>query len=157
MRNIYRSLCLLIAGATQKELARHIRYLKIENQVLRGKLGGVVRVASQERNQLIRYASKLGGALDELCTIVHPDTLRRWIRESRCRRKLAPVKGGRRRTAAVIRKLILKLTKETGWSYARILGELKKLGIDSVSRNTVKNILKENGFDPALSGTWYLG
>ena len=156
MRNIYRPLLLLIAGATQKELARHVRYLKIENQILRGKLGPVVRVTPQERNRLVRYAARLGGALDHLCTIVHPATVRRWIRESRPR-KLAKSKGGRRRTADQIRRLILKLARENDWGYTRILGELKKLGIASVSRNTVKNILKENGLDPGPKrglGTW---
>jgi putative transposase len=41
--------------------------------------------------------------------------------------------------------------------YTRILGELKKLGIRSISRNTVKRILKEAGFDPGPKrgeGTW---
>ena len=32
MRNIYRSLLLVLAGATQKELIRQNRYLKIENR-----------------------------------------------------------------------------------------------------------------------------
>lgn len=156
-RNIYRPLLRLLAGATQKELARHIRYLKTENEVLRAKLGHVVHATPQERSQLIRYAAKLGGALDQLCTIVHPDTLRRWIRESRGKRKLAKSKGGKRRTADQIRRLILKLARENDWGYTRILGELKKLGIASVSRNTVKNILKENGLDPGPKrgqGTW---
>ena len=157
MRNIYRPLLRLLAGATQKELARHIRYLKTENEALRAKLGHVVHVTPQERNRLIRHAAKLGGALDQLCTIVHPDTLRRWIRESRDKRKLAKSKGGQRRTADQIRRLILKLARENDWGYTRILGELKKLGITSVSRNTVKNILKENGLDPGPKrgqGTW---
>ncbi|QQS09405.1 MAG: transposase [Phycisphaerales bacterium] len=35
--------------------------------------------------------------------------------------------------------------RETGWGYTRILGELKKLGIASVSRSTVVNILREAG------------
>jgi putative transposase len=41
--------------------------------------------------------------------------------------------------------------------YTRILGELKKLGIRSISRNTVKRILRENGIDPGPkrgTGTW---
>jgi putative transposase len=53
--------------------------------------------------------------------------------------------------------LIIKLAKETGWGYTRILGELKKLGIRSVSRNTVSNILKTHGYDPGPQrgvGTW---
>ena len=43
---------------------------------------------------------------------------------------------------------MLRFARETGWGYTRILGELKKLGIRNVSRSTVVNILKENGFDP---------
>ena len=35
MRNIYRSLLLILVGATQKELARQVRYLTVENQLLR--------------------------------------------------------------------------------------------------------------------------
>jgi hypothetical protein len=55
MRNIYRSLLLLLVGATQKELARHVRYLKVENQILRSKLPARVIVTRQERNRLVRF------------------------------------------------------------------------------------------------------
>ena len=95
--------------------------------------------------------------MDKIVTLVHPDTLRRWIRESKKSGKTkTPVKRGRRRTAEDIRKLIIKLAKENEWGYTRILGELRKLNIKSVSRNTVKKILKENGLDPgpAGKGTW---
>jgi putative transposase len=157
MRNVYRSLLLIIAGATQKELARQVRYLKVENQILRSKLPARVPVTEKEKNRLVRFAAKLGGALNEIVTIVHPSTLRRWIRERRGRQKYVPAKRGRRPTAESIRKLILKLAKDTGWGYTRILGELKKLGIQSVSRNTVKRILRANGYDPGPKrgvGTW---
>jgi putative transposase len=33
------------------------------------------------------------------------------------------------------------------WVYALIFGEHKKLGIESVTRNAVKNILKRNGYE----------
>ncbi len=49
MRNIYRSLLLIIAGATQKELTRQFRYLKVENQILRSKLPARVQVAQHVR------------------------------------------------------------------------------------------------------------
>ncbi len=55
------------------------------------------------------------------------------------------------------RKLILKLAKETGWGYCRILGELKKLGIESVTRNTVKNITSETVLTSPETRPWYLG
>jgi len=157
MSNIYNALLLLIAGATSKQLARQVAYLKVENKILRSKLSARVSVTAQERNRLVRFGAKLGSALHELVSIVHPDTLRRWIRESRQQRKLKPVKVGRRPTAESIRWLIIKLGRETGWGYTRILGELKKLGIQSVSRNTVKRILKANGLDPGPKrgiGTW---
>jgi putative transposase len=157
MRNIYNALLLLIAGATNKQLARQVTYLKVENKILRGKLSARVRVTSQERNRLVRFSAKLGKALDQLVSIVHPDTLRRWIREARKQRNLKPAKVGRKPTAESIRKLIIKLARETGWGYTRILGELKKLGIQSVSRNTVKRILRANGLDPGPKrgvGTW---
>ena len=38
MKNLFRPLLLLIVGATQKELARQVRYLKVENEILRSKL-----------------------------------------------------------------------------------------------------------------------
>jgi putative transposase len=157
MRTIYHRLLLLIVGASQKELARYVRYLKTENQILRIQLPARVAVTPQQRRRLVRFAQHLGGrALHELVTIVHPDTLRRWIREERKGRKL-PAARGRGRTSEDIRKLILKLARETGWGYTRILGELKKLGIKSISRNTVKNILRQHGFEPGPQrgpGTW---
>jgi putative transposase len=97
----------------------------VENTSLRGKLAARIRVTTRERNRLVRFGAKLGKALDQLVTIVHPDTLRRWIRESRKQRKLKPAKRGRKPTALEIRKLIVKLGRETGWGYTRILGEIK--------------------------------
>jgi putative transposase len=94
MRNIYTKLLLLIAGATQKELARQVQYLKVENQILRSKLPARVVVTPQERGRLVRFGARLGKALGELVSIVHPDTLRRWFRESRKgRRGKAPKVG----------------------------------------------------------------
>ena len=99
MRNIYRSLLLILVGATQKELARQVRYLTVENQLLRSRLPRRLTLTPQERNRLVRFGSKLGRALDHLVSIVHPDTLRRWIREDRRGKRKVPVSPGRRRTA----------------------------------------------------------
>lgn len=95
MRNVYHALLLLIAGWTQKELARSIRYLKIENQILRSKLPTRIPLTPREKNRLIKFGEKLGGAMKELVSIVHPDTLRRWIRESRKGKKPKAAKPGR--------------------------------------------------------------
>ncbi|CAL1125513.1 unnamed protein product [Cladocopium goreaui] len=157
MKNLYHRLLLVIAGSTQKELASQIRYLKIENEILRSKLGPRVSVTHKERNRLVKFGSKLGSALGDLVTIVHPDTLRRWIREAGKPGKKTPVKKGRPRTKSDVRELIIRFARENDWGYTRIMGELKKLGIKPPSRNTVKNILKENGLEPGPkrgAGTW---
>lgn len=52
---------------------------------------------------------------------------------------------------------MLRLARENSWGYTRILGEIRKLGIKSISRQTVKVILKENDIDPGPKrgqGTW---
>lgn len=157
MKNLYQSLLLLIAGSTQQELARQVRYLKVENEILRSKLPKRVQVTDKEKNRLAKFAAKLGPALKELVSICHPDTLRRWIRERGKAVNKKPITRGRPKTAQEIRELVVKLARENDWGYTRILGELRKLGIQSISRNTVKNILKEHGLDPGLKrgeGTW---
>ena len=98
MKNLYHRLLLLIAGSTQKELAAQIRYLKFENQILRSKLPRRVPVTDKERNRLVKFGPKVGRALGELVTIVHPDTLRRWIREAGKPSEKKPAKKGRPRT-----------------------------------------------------------
>jgi putative transposase len=63
---------------------------------------------------------------------------------------------GRPRTAESIRELVLRIARETGFGFARVLGELKKLGLRS-SKSTVVNTLKEAGLDPGPKrgpGTW---
>ena len=81
--------------------------------------------------------------MNELSAIVHPGTIRRWIRKSFSKKAASQkAKSGRPPTAQDIEKLILKLAKETGWGCSRILGELKKVDIQSVTRNSVKHILK---------------
>ncbi len=77
MKNLFQPLLLLIAGATQKELARQVRYLKVENEILRSKLPARITVTEKEKNRLAKFAAKLGSAINDLVSIVHPDTLRR--------------------------------------------------------------------------------
>src|SRR4051812_28465553 len=64
---------------------------------------------------------------------------------------------GRPRTPQAIENLVLRIARETGWGYTRILGELKKLGINCVTRSTVVNILKRAGLETGPSrdkATW---
>jgi putative transposase len=119
MRNLYHRLLRVIALATQKELARYVSYLTTENQVLRSRLPERVLVTPQERRRLVRFARHLRGALDELVSIVHPDTVRRWIREEAKTPKRPPTGRGRRPTKEEIRDLILLLAAQNGWGYTK--------------------------------------
>ena len=48
-----------------------------------------------------------------------------------------------------MRELILRLAREnTSWGYIRIVGELRKLGVD-VSATLVRNVLSQAGVPPA--------
>ena len=63
----------------------------------------------------------------------------------------------RNRPRRDLRELVRHIASETDFGYTRILGELRKLGIRRICRQTVKNILKEQGTDPRPKcgkGTW---
>jgi len=65
-------LLLLLARATEKEAPQYIEYLKAENRILRSKLPKRVEVTSAEKATLIKLGQKLGSAIKELISIVHP-------------------------------------------------------------------------------------
>ena len=91
--------------------------------------------------------------LEGLTTIVTPDTILRWHRELIAqkwdhsdRRSKPP---GRPPTDPVIVELVLRMAREnSSWGYDRIQGALANLGHD-ISDQTVGNILKANGIEPA--------
>jgi putative transposase len=155
MKRIIHPLLLLLARATEKELVRYIEYLKAENRIMRSKLPRQISVTQAERAKLVQLGQRLGSAIKELITIVHPRTFARWIAETKTGVKRR--KRGRPRKPEEIRQFIIEIAKATAWGYRRILGELKKLRIRSVSRSTISRILVENGFDPGPkrgTGTW---
>jgi putative transposase len=159
MKQIYHSFLRLLATATDKMLARYLQYLKSENHLLRAKLPKRISITPEERRRLLKFGIPVGPAIKDLITIVSPRTFARWASgETKATRKpQREPKLGRPRTVEAIRDLILKLGRETGWGYTRILGELKKLGVRTVARSTVVNILRDNGLDPGPKrgeGTW---
>ncbi len=152
MNPILHPIFALLASVTRQDLARQVAYLKEENKILRARLPERMVATPQEKRRLLQFGRKLGVQLRGLISIVSYQTFVRWIREketSHTEKKAASGrKPGRPRTSDDIRELVLKLARENDWGYTRILGELRKLGIKSVSRQTVKMILKVHDIDP---------
>lgn len=149
--NPFLRLLRILAGAGRDDLRRQVQYLKAENEILRAKIKGPVRVTAKERFRLAKLAKPLGSALRSIVSIAQPETVMRWIREAdRKRPKKRPGvrRAGRPRTPEDVRRVVLRIARETGWGYTRILGELKNLHI-KVSRSTVVNILREAGLPTA--------
>ena len=130
MHQLAQRLLFVLAGSSADDLRRQIQFLTAENEMLRSRLSTQVRLTPGERSRLMKLGRPLGKAIRDLITIVSPITFFRWIREdSGATAKVRPHKPRRPRTAQDIRQLVLRIARDTGWGYTRILGELKKLGI----------------------------
>jgi len=160
MVRFFHPLLLLLANATHRDMVAQIQYLKAENAILRSKLPKRITVTPAERARLVKLGSKVRKFIGELISIVSPRTFLRWVAESKKETKASDKpkrKPGRPRTPQEISELILRLARENHWGYTRILGELKKLGIKSVSKSTVRNILKAASLEPGPDrgeGSW---
>jgi putative transposase len=139
-------LLLRLAGADHAALARQVEYLVVENRILRSKIPGRVRLTERERQRLLRFGRAVGPALADLISVVKYETFRGWVR--RKRQGKAKGRPGRPKTSESVEALIVRIARETGWGSERILGELRKLGVPSVCRTTVRNILKRHGIEP---------
>jgi putative transposase len=142
-----------LAKVVEPELSDYITYLKAENEVLRSMVPRGMRVNTRDKKKLLKAGAHLGGSIALLLSIVSYRTFQRWKSGAKSPGKIKPV--GRRRTALDIEEAVIRIRKETGWGFNRILGELIKLGFPKISRATVKRILMRNGYDPDGSDdTW---
>ena len=82
--------------------------------------------------------------------VVRPETLLRWHRRLVANHWTYPHRRpGRPPIRDEVRELVLRLARENvSWGYVRIVGELRKLGID-VSATLVRNVLRASGVPPA--------
>ena len=132
---------------------RVIEYLIEENRVLREQIGNQrMRFRDNQRRRLAARAKKLGRKLlSQLATIVTPDPLLAWHRKLIAKKYdgSAYRTPGRPRTPIVITTLVIRMAEENrDWGYRRIQGALANLG-HVVARNTIANILKRPGIEPA--------
>jgi putative transposase len=152
-------LLLFLVQVTQSALMRQIAYLRAENQILRSRIPTQIQTTPAERSLLVRLGAPLGNSIRELLSIVHYKTFLRWVRDQKAERTGAKRRArppGRPKVTEDVTAIILRIARETSWGYARIQGELKKLGI-LVAANTIKKILIQNGFHPSpwrTKGDW---
>lgn len=145
VRTLFNSLLAVFAGSTGRELALQIQFLKVENEILRARLGQRVKVTPTERRRLLKFGRPLGPTIRHLITVVSPRTFARWLSDAK--RQPAGRKVGRPKLKP-LRDLIVMLARKTGWGSARVLGEIHKLSRRKCSRQFVANVLREHGFDP---------
>ena len=154
MPDALRFLILTAAGWVNRHQEDVIDYLREENRVLREQLGPrPLRLTDAQRRRLAVRGQKLGRRiLAQVAGIVTPDTILRWYRRLIARkydgRQRPPTsrpadnatRGGRPRGA--------NGGQESTVGVPRIRGALANLGHD-IARNTVKQILRDHGIEPA--------
>ncbi|MFN5801118.1 MAG: hypothetical protein ACK5AN_26650, partial [Planctomyces sp.] len=142
MKTILHPIFALLASVTRQELARQVAYLKEENRILRVRLPERLVATPEEKRRLLKFGRRLGVQLRNLISIVTYQTFVRWIRETEAahaeKTTASDRKPGRPRTPDEIRELVLKLASANSWDCTRNPGELRELGINSISRQTVK-------------------
>jgi putative transposase len=114
---ILQVLTAMVAGWLQRHEQQVITYLLEENRVLKARLGGRrLRLTDTERRRLATLAYPLGRQrLNEVATLVTPDTLMRWYKRliaqkfdgSKQRCQL-----GRPRIAEEIERLVVRMAEE---------------------------------------------
>ena len=148
-----RFVMLVFAGLVNRDQARVLAFLQEENRVLRELLGDRVRLHDGQRRRLAAKGKPLGRrVLDQVATIVTPDTILRWHHRliagkytHATQKKLV----GRPGLMKAIREHIVRLAKDNArWGYARIQGELRKLGHE-VAPSTIATTLKNAGVPPS--------
>jgi putative transposase len=159
----WKQLLVYLTGSVDQELLVQNEYLVTENRILRQQITGRVRLSDSERKTLAELGKKLGRkALEEVATIVTPETLLAWHRKfiakkfdgSQQRKTL-----GRPTIDAGLEALVVRLAEENrSWGYDRIVGALRHLGY-TISDQTVGNILKRHGMSLAperqKTRTWH--
>ena len=144
---------MIFAGWVNRRQLNVIEYLQEENRILKERLGGRrLRFTDAERRRLARKAQALGRkVLNELETLVTPDTLLRWYRElvaSKWNYSHRRSPGRPRLMRTIVERILQMALENPSWGYTRIRGALANLG-HQVGRGTIANILSDNGIKPA--------
>ena len=110
--------------------------------------GRRLRFTDEHRRRLAARGKILRrGRLQEVTSLITPDTILRWYRELIADKYNGAAKRGpgRPRTRVGLKEMVVRFaTENPGWGYTRLRGALRNLG-HVVGRNTIKRILKDRG------------
>jgi putative transposase len=142
-----------LAGWMNQHQQHVIHYLMEENRVLREQIGNRrMRFTDDQRRRLAAKAKRLGRKLlNEVATIVTPETLLAWHRKLIAKKYdgSANRRPGRPRTTDEITALVTRMAEQNrSWGYRRIQGALSNLG-HLLAFKTIGTILKKHGIEPA--------
>ena len=145
----WKTLLAYLTGSVDQHLLLRNEYLVTENRMLRHQIKGRVRLSDGERKVLAEIGQKLGKqALEEVATIVKPDTILGWHRKlvaQKCDGSPQRKAPGRPTIDPELETLVVRMAQENrSWGYDRIVGALTNLGY-TISAQTVGNILKRHG------------
>lgn len=147
-----RFLVLALAGWLNRHQQDAVDYLREENRILRAKLGPRrLRFTDRERRRLAIRGKALGRALlAQVATLVSPDTILAWHRKLVAKKWSFPTgRHGNAEEMKAITKHVVRMARENPtWGYDRLQGALANLG-HTVAPNTIRNILRRNGIEPA--------
>ena len=134
MSQVFQPLLFLLARSSHGMLARHVEFLKADNEMLRRRVPKQkIHLDLKEKARLVKFGQAIGPGVRHLITVVSYSAYRSWVRAAQ--EDLSPSKKrGRPRTAEFLCKLILRLARENGWGYTRVMGEVKKLGVKPPSQ-----------------------
>ncbi len=77
----WKTMLAYISGSVDEDLLLRNEYLVAENRILRNQIQGRLRLTDGERRSLAEIGKRLGKqALDEIASIVNPDTILGWHR-----------------------------------------------------------------------------
>ena len=149
----WKHLLAYITGTVDQELLLRNEYLVTENRMLRNQIKGRIRLSDGERKALADIGQKLGRqALNEVATIVKPDTILGWHRQLVAQKfdgSAQRKSPGRPPIDPELEALVVRMAQENrSWGYDRIVGALANLGY-TISDQSVGNILKRHGIPPA--------
>ncbi len=142
----------LVGGHVDEELLLRNEYLAAENEILRSKLPSRVPMTDAERVRLANLGKRLGTkALEDVATIVTPETIRAWYRRLVAKKYDGSANRGpgRPRISEEVEALIVRFAEENpSWGYDRIVGSLSNLE-HTVCDETVGRVLRRHGIPPA--------